>query len=298
VQGFAEEKLGLANLRVLDAELRLEGVARELWMNYIYTPAQQLMRGRLDDCLKRLVRIKNVIDDARGTTLDPAEIAKWQKRVRDAYLKKDNAQISEIWSEDQWLRQLVGEPDDEPANPRLVPKKILSDMVLRALSEPMQLKCDYLLALRWHELAERLQVQAGRGAAGNAGRVAKAKQDAKAAWTNANSRWSGYEHDNPLSAETVRARMETARKYMQANKPLAVGLLEYQDRVVREGVAARLTRARALEALGQNDVAGAALKRLENELAALESQKLADFSPAGSLFWLRYSASLKQVEQN
>jgi hypothetical protein len=292
LQGFAEQKPAKATPIGLDAEKQLEGLAGQIWINYIYTPSQELLRGRLDDCTKRLIRIQKVVDDVRGNNPDPGEIAKWRKKVRDAYVERDTVKIAAIWNEDQWLRQLVAEPDEEPANPKLSPKMLLSDIVLGAVNEPMHLKCSYLLALRWQELAERLQMQATHTAGGAAARTVKVQQNARAAWSNANSWWSGYGHDNPLTLNSVRARLAAVKKQMKGNpQSMAGGLLEYYDRLVREAAAARLMQAGALEAMHERDAAIAMLKSLVTELTALEKEMAME-----NLFWLKYSACMKLAE--
>ena len=326
LQGFADLKLARPDLRVSDAEQRLEALTQQLWLSYIFTPSQELLRGRLEDCVKRMVRIQKVVDDVRGNAIEEAEVAKWRQRVRDAYAKNDGATINQIWSEDQWLRQLVSEPDDEPANPRQTPKKLLSDLVLGAVSEPFHLQCEYLLALRWHELAERLQVQTTLKAASNAERSTKAKQDARSAWTNANSWWSGFGHDNPLSVDAWQARMAAVKTHLKSNRhPSPAGLLDYDAKLLREAAAARLLRVEALEALGEQDAAQIILKQLVADLTALEKAVAldrprwqpfinaaagplrdtlaaslngvtADFAPNGSLYWMRYTAILKMAK--
>jgi hypothetical protein len=287
VQGFANQKPSKADPIGLDAEQQLELLAGQLWMNYVYTPSQELVRGRLDDCTKRLVRIQKVVNDVRGNNPDPADVVGWRKKVREAYVERDPDKIATIWGEDQWLRQLVVEPDAEPANPRLAPKKVLSEIVLGAVSEPIHLRCGYLLALRWQELGERTQVQANHLEGIAANRAAKVLQDVRGAWSNANSWWSGYEHSNPLAVKK-RAKGSTP--------PVASGLLEYQDRNLREAAAAKLMHVHALLSLNEKDTAVSMLRKLIAELSAVEKELTPDRQRAStleSLSWIKFTACLE-----
>jgi hypothetical protein len=343
LQGFADEKLSKADLPVADAEQKLGWLAQQVWMNYIDFPRQELLRGRLDDGIKRLVRIQKVLDDSRTANLDETQIAKWRQRVMEAYRDENAAKIAEIWGEDQWLLQLVNEPEQEPGSRQLVAepgdagaksrstsKKLLSEIVFGALYEPLHAKCTYLIARRWQEISDRLQAQLRQPGFEAGARGDKARQEVNKALTNADAWWASYEQDNPLTVEALRTRLAIVKKNINGNRyPLAVGLLEYHGEMFREGASGRLQHARVLEQLGQPVRAKAMLKKLSDDLEALANEAarerplwtqfintasakagispvvmrqsvdnaLVDLGPTGSLFWPRYTASLKAAEK-
>jgi hypothetical protein len=322
LQGFANEKLAHADLPITAAEQRLAYLASQIWINFIQAPTQDLVRGRLDDCIKRLVRIQRIVDEVKAKNIEASAIADWRKKVRAAYLEKDRdpAKVEEVWTEDQWLLQLVSNPDEDLGNPRQIPRKLLSDLVLSALSEPLQPKCAYLLALRWQEKAERLEVRAAALAGSNTSIAAKARQDVRDAWNNAGLWWSAYEREDPLSPDNFQGRLAIVKGHINGNRfPQALGLVEYQGRIVREAAAARLLHVRMLEQTAKAEVAAAMLKDLVAELTDLDlyatqnrplwdpflriipapvhdSMQAAvngfafDFTPSGSLYWLRQAA--------
>jgi hypothetical protein len=329
--GYAEEKLSYADLPGREAQDKLQDLANRLWVNYILEPQQQLLRGRLDDCTKRLVRIQKALDEVKSENLNEAlmeeRIAKWRKDVQDAYVGQDAGKINQIWHEDQWLVQLANSPDEELANTKQMPRRLLSYIVLRALSEPLQRQSDFLLALRWQEKAERLKVQYDVAVANNANDAdrARAKQEMKDAWNSARACWNRYGHENPLTAETVAGRLQVVKDQLKAGRhALAAGLLDYYVWLVRQAASARLLHARAMEQSQSREPAAAMLKNLATELAALEKMldvdnlrglliektpremrdgirgiiapTFADLGPHGSLFWLRYTAELRGAQ--
>ncbi len=286
------------------------------------------MRGRLDACTKRLVRIQRVLDTVAARGIDTAAIARWRDAVKSAYGNGDQAKINEIWTADQWLFQLINNPDEDVENPKapagladpdakVASKRLLSDMVLRAVLEPMHAKCDYLLALRWQEKAERLDEKAF-------------KKERLEAFSNADYWWTKYVTGSPLTAETVRERFDTAKAQVQVNRPnwraMAVGLLDFHGKTIREAATARVLDARALLQTGKRQEAIHVLKQLVADAANLEEDArrqrqewtplinslpigpdketlraavdsaFADLGPGGSLFWLKGHASLKLAE--
>src|SRR5205814_10536860 len=140
-------------LDIQAAQEQLQVLCIQLWQNYAVVPTQQLLRGRLDDCTKRLVRIQSALKDLEGQNPEEMQdqIATWIKRAKQAYGSGDAGKVAELWSEDQALVHMLNVPDDDPANAKQTPRRILSYIVLRAIAKPMQMECDYLLALRWQE---------------------------------------------------------------------------------------------------------------------------------------------------
>ena len=275
-KGFADEGLGIADLRVARAEEILNLMGQQLWGDYSFAPAQDLTRGRLDACRKRLARISAILDGVAGRAVNSSAIAKWRERVREAYGSNDDYKIAEIWSEDQWLSQLLSNPDEDVAGARARPgaggdnlpadadskgfaKKILSEIVLRAVLEPVHARCDYLLALQWQEKAERLDEQAF-------------KKERLSAFDNADYWWVKYVAGNPLTVESVRERFGAVKAQIQGNRrQMAVGLLEYHGKTLREIATARVLHARTLLLKGKRENAAVVLQQLVNDLTNLDA---------------------------
>src|SRR5205823_5273674 len=86
VQGLEEEGLSPARLDIQAAQEQLQVLCIQLWQNYAVVPTQQLLRGRLDDCTKRLVRIQSALKDLEGQNPEEMQdqIATWIKRAKQA----------------------------------------------------------------------------------------------------------------------------------------------------------------------------------------------------------------------
>jgi len=327
VQGLEEEGLSAARLESQPAREQLLSMSMQLWQNYAVVPTQQLLRGRLDDCTKRLVRIQSALKDLEGQ--DPVKMNQdttaWVQRAKQVYARGDAAKIAELWGEDQALMQMIVAPDEEPRNAKDAPKGILSYIVLRAVAKPMQMECDYLLALRWQEKAERLQVQLQLQQGGGANGLRTATRDA---WISAQTFWSNYGHRNSLAVNKFLENVKSVRQQATPAPLLAAMTLDYYAWMLREAAAVKLLQARARERHGQRDGAKEILENVVTELTMLEgdlkqSSELAelrpilvdsappaqretvrktfdevsaDLGPTGSLFWLRYSALLRLAQ--
>jgi hypothetical protein len=309
-RGFAEEKVSFRGF-IDDAQERLLQLADQVWLAYAYEPALLLIRGRLEDSPKRVVRMEVAL-----RPIDPvvpeeiaAQIAMWRESVREAYVHNRGR---EIWDKDPWLSQLIKSPDEELANPQQVPKTPLSYVVLRGILEPMQWKVNYLLGGRWQEKAERLEIHRvlqGHG-----------PTEARDAWNNAEKFWDLYGQENKLRAADVQARLQTVLSYTAGGtKDLkkAATVLDYHMAMFREAAAARLLRARALIGAGKRDQAATVFHSLANDLDALRNTvkqtlpkstdeplrsavtaALADVDVDGSLYWMQYSAVLARPLAN
>ena len=294
LQGYADLGLSHSDLNSAEAQQQLGRMAEVLWRNYVRQPGEQLLRGRLEDGTRRIVRIQRVQDEAARPK--PAVVAKWRKQTLTAYNAnpRDPAMIAAIWDEDYWLGHLLTAPDDDPSSPKQVPKGLLSEMVLAATAEPLRQQCAFLLALRWHEKAERLRAQAAQmvAAKATAAEIDSAKVAALDAWASAAQCWGAYSHENPLTAEHLRTRMDgLAQRAKQGEAPWATSLRQHLGWLVRQGAAGRLLQAQALEQSGKKPAAAATLNRLISDLNALESEPNLDIGP--DLYWMRYGATLR-----
>jgi hypothetical protein len=323
LEGFAEEKLLLTERpTVFD---QMQRFASQMWVNYIIEPRRELIRGRLDDCTKRLMRIQNFVKELDAEELDEGMMDR-MKKWRDRVVAADPAKLNEILAEDQWLLQVVNRPDEELSNPKQVPKRILSYIILRALSKPLQVETDYLLALRWQEKAERLQVQYELIAGGNAtdAERSKAREKVLQAWGPAVSYWQSNARAGMLSAEAWQAALQAANDMAKLGwHQFGAEQMEYHVELIRQAAAAQLLRARALEKTNAKEAVGV-LQKLQADLTALEKQANwvqlraelqsparpdhrdairktlgqmeADFGPGGSLAWFRHAAAVRQAQ--
>jgi hypothetical protein len=306
LQAFADAKIPLTELPP-DAQQKFMGLAGSVWQDYLVVPASELIRGRLDDCTRQIVRMQKAAEEA-ADTFNPASFAKWRDKVRKIYLTEDPIQITQLWDEDLWLSQFLRATDEEPggvkdnrpgqpeelASPKAVRKGIVSSTLLAALSAPARRQCNYLLALRWQEKAERMQARANSIMAGkaNAAGKAAANQDALDAWNNAAVCWAAYANDNPLTVATLRGHTKTVEAYAKAGRvPLANALGRHYAWLIRQGASGRVMQAHALEKSGRPDAARTALQKLATELEALDKEL--KLGKAAGLFWPRYTALLE-----
>jgi hypothetical protein len=312
-KGFADQGLGNAEFPIAEAQDILRSLSRSVWWEFNFIPSQDLMHGRLEACKKRLVRIQKVLDEVIAKGPDSAGVAAWKKRLLSAYQdrSRDPAQVVQIWNEDRWLGEFLNNPDEDLPNPKLASKKTVSDVVLRAVSEPMKPKSDYLLALRWQEKAERLH-------------VSLPLEERLQVWSNAEYWWAIFSSNNPLSVDSLQKRLDVVKDHVKSNRTyLAAGLLEYYGKAFREEAMAGLLQARALLQCGKKDAAKDLLKKIVANLSELEQEAgrqrqqwqqtlkevaapqdrdplraaldglLADFGPDGSMVWQRANASLQ-----
>src|SRR5262249_31754492 len=154
--------------------------------------------------------------------------SKWVKRVHTAYVNLGRAQagqgvdlrtaereIQNLWSEDQYLIGLAYVKDE--ADLKDVPKRMLTPLLLQALSEPLGGDSAYLLALSLHEKAEQAQARLAR-------RKGKAGGEVADTWVNAVGRWPQYLERSPLPPAVLTTRL--ARAVSVEETTLALGFLE------------------------------------------------------------------------
>jgi hypothetical protein len=316
--GYVELKVSPADLPIQDAQDRLGGMALQLWTHFAETPLQQIVRGRLDDFTKRLVYMQNKLDG--GKQPDPEKIEKWKERCKAVYKNGNQNKILEFWVEDEWLNAMLAKPDDEIGNRNPLPRTLLSYIVLGGLAEPLRSEVDYLLALRWHEKAERLQVKI-RQLKGAGVQTGKADDDLNAAWATTMDSWDTYGHAEIFTPDSLKERAGAVEKLSEVSKSKQLGadLLGYQGALFRQAASARLQFAQALVQNDNKPQARVALEKLVADLSAFlaknkeewekprgllvngagaelltQVEKIyADLGPQGSLAWIRYSAKLQ-----
>jgi hypothetical protein len=315
LQGFAELKLSPMNLPYQNAQEQLMGRARQIWVNYAQWPAQQLLRGRLEDCARRLRRIDDALDNIEP--MNDQTIAAWREKVIALYKQQSEKDQAEFWNRDQWLAQFLDNPDEE--SPKQLTKSLLSSIIVRAVSSPMQFESARAKALKWHEEADRSTAKAL--AAG------RADSSDMSAWMNAGIFWGQVVADKevPLSAEVVKDNYQIINDYAKSSRNLAALLafsaLDYSEGLLRKSAVARLQLATALEQTGKKEAAANILGELRDKLATVQKSAeiasirqqvkslplqtlpadirakidwiFADVAPSGTLYWLRYSAAVR-----
>jgi hypothetical protein len=321
MHGYVELKVSPVDLPIQDAQDRLGGMALQLWSHFAETPHQQIVRGRLDDFTKRLVYMQNKLDGTKEP--DPQtekQIEKWKERVKAVHKNGNPNRILELWVEDQWLNAMLANPDEEIGNRNPLPRTLLSYIVLRALVEPLHSEVDYLLALRWHDKAERLQVKIRQLKVAGA-QPGKADDDLKEAWATTMDSWDTYGHAEIFTPDALKERAAAVEKLSDVSKSKQLGadLLGYQADLFRQAAAARLQFAQSLVHNDKKAEARVVLEKLVVDLNAflsknkeewekprgmlvngasteLQSQVekiYADLGPQGSFVWIRYSAKLQ-----
>src|SRR5262249_41400434 len=145
----------------------VKGYVDELYKQYVQVPHGYLVRGRHDEAIKRLMRIRDELEHqggAEGKAWDEQR-RQWSERVRDAYVtlsraqatpgmdvRKAERQVQNLWSDDKYLQGLALVVDEVEL--KEYPKKFLTPLILQAVTEPLGGEASYLLALSLHEKAE------------------------------------------------------------------------------------------------------------------------------------------------
>jgi hypothetical protein len=324
LQAFLEDKS--LPLEVPSAANQIQGIVQQVWQKYALEPAQQLLRGRLDN-VRRLVRAQTLVNEVEAFLVLPggmaAEVEQWKKMVLE---RARQGRHQEVFAEDPWLAQVVGDPDDNQAVKGFGPKT-LSYVVLRAVYKPLQYQTDYLLVQRWREKAERLQVQLQLLAGGSAGDAERARlrDKAKEAWQAAVSYGEAPGLAAALTPATWKTALDAAAGLAPTSSaPLSVDLVEFQVQWIRKAAAVRLQQAAALERSGKRGQAASVLEKLQSDVDLLEKRVTrdnlrativqpaaptlreelgkgidrlaADCGPRGSLWWMRYAAAVRHKQ--
>jgi hypothetical protein len=294
-------------------ENQLRYLVDRLFRKYIRRPQDDLARGRLEGASKWLVKILTVLDDPLLTQLDDARFqakaVEWRERAKQAFLnrKKPGGEkaFDDVWTEDQYLLQLVATGDEE-VDLKKLQRGTLSTIVLRAAREPLRREATYLQALRWQEKAEQLQARREQLDATKGVKEAtrnKVAADAAHAWENAQHNWGIHTHELPFRVSTLKARLRTIAALRREGDDVLFWALQQQTlHDLRRSLTARLWHARALVEEGKTPAAVAALRELVRqaegieaveELQPLRKAKTGDLAPAGTVFWLRYRAEFE-----
>jgi hypothetical protein len=324
-EGFKEMKLD----EDLPIALKpLQELVIQLFHLYIWTPQQQILRGRFEDASRRLVHLEKVLreyEDARPDEAAFAErLSQWRGRVKAAFQEageKDKRSREAMWDEDpryDVLFQTLRSPEEPEVERQKLRKGTLGFIVFRAAGDTLRKEILYLQALRWQEKAERAQARLGRAAPGKGpADGTKARQAVEDAWTNALAGWDQYLGVNPVTPALIAGRVLDARGLPQLSDKETV--LDQLFRDVRRTLAARTMHARALQAAGKDRQAAEALTALLREadavLTSKELQRLrgdtlqrvsdargqdlmdtllfGDLRPRGSVHWIAYQARLE-----
>jgi hypothetical protein len=260
-------------LQPLVARVQLQSLAANLYVKYAVTPHDYLLRGRLDETTRRLVRGLAILDEFNEAHLPEAEflreVARWrEQRVKPAYLDGTQKALDALWSEDQHLLALIAPTADEGERQKLS-KKVLTFIIVRSVAAPLRRDASYLLALCWQEKAERLQAQRERHRPGGK-EDARATQRALDAWLNVQGWWQKYADHYPFNRATVKKRLAgVANLWRSGAFILAVGLWEQEIHDWRAGFHARLLQADGLEKSGMTAAARTLLQGLAVDLGAL-----------------------------
>jgi hypothetical protein len=328
LEGFKEMKLH----EDLPIALKpLQELVIQLVHQYIWTPQQQIVRGRFEDALRRLVRLEKVLQAYEDARPDEAvfaqQLAQWRGRVKTAFqeaTEKERKAREAMWDEDpryDLLFQTLRTTEEPEIERQKLRKGTLGFIIFRAARETLLKEILYLQALCWQEKAERLQarlghVAPGKGPAGGAkGRLALAD-----AWNNAKQSWTQYKDANPVTPALITGRvLEAVTVRRTSNEESARGVLVQLVRELRRSLSAQALHARALRLSGDDRKAATALRGLlseakvvttSKELLAvrdeimrglgnprarelIETEVFGDLRPAGSLHWIAYQARLE-----
>ncbi len=185
----------------------------------------------------------------------------------------DPGKAAEAWNDDQWLWRFVRNPDENLAEDRRLEKGVLSQVILGAVARSAEPQSDRLLALRWHEAAERLGWQ-NKQLPGGPGKPERDR--VKQAWSNAQTYWSNYGQRNSASLGGLPGKLAGLPKLAQTSAAPAEALLASYAWLAKQSAAAQLLQAEALSHAGQKLQAEAALNKL---LADVDGLKAVDWGP-------------------
>jgi hypothetical protein len=220
------------------------------------SPRDNLLRGRLDDATSKLVealeQVRYQKDLAQSEPELPRKITQWFEDVVAAQanlqraqrqnppverdLEEANQKMLALWS--GGVNPLQEEADarngGKTARRTLGRLPVWLVFILERTALPLDADATYLLALCKHEKAEKAQAKFERLGSKKGTREEK---EAQAAWKTADSLWSTYLENHPADPASA---------------------------------AARLWRARALEALGEREAAIGLLQNLSGSAGPLE----------------------------
>jgi hypothetical protein len=296
--------------------------AMELFTLFALQPKEFFLHGQLPDTLKRVDRMRNVLDSEEAARPLEDEDFKnmlndWRARLSAAYVSflvrndpAGKAKVEALWVEDQYLLNLVSVDSEFPL--QKFEKKFLTVLLLSACREPLGQEVNYLVASCRHEKAA--QLQAGLQAWSAAGKdAAKIQEDAEPAWKNARSEWSRYVERYQLTPATFRTRWATiVQNWDRLDRETAVSLIEQLHRDLHISLQARLRLAEAQQHLKASN---SSLPSLLSDLEALQASNVAkemnecvdkarptpplanrlellarDWGPQGNLRWLTEAA--------
>jgi hypothetical protein len=304
-----------------------------LFEHYLVEPRDRITRGRLDDILKPLDRMRTALDAIQAASLKEGEfeqkLAQWKQRVRSLYLEAGQGQaqaqteLNRVWSEDQFLLFLLMPGNEDQELPRHLQPGILSFLVLKAANQPVRERQNYLLAQYWREKAERFEQQVRELQTAHRKPSKDLRQQASNAWGNAVD-WSGsYIAAAPLTPGAIESQLQHLQRRWQVAS-LDIQALEQFFRQLHLSAAMQLLHAEALEQSGQSRQAQQSRQQLQQNLQTLLAseelqQQLKDFQkrteqldgalrsaleqrveqfrgtlqPGGSLHWMACTAALQ-----
>jgi hypothetical protein len=326
LDGFKEMKLD----EELPIALKpLQELVIQLIHMYIWTPQQQILRGRFDDASKRLVRLERVLEEYDTARPDGAafaeQLAQWRGRVRTAFQGGKEKQAREaMWDEDpryDLLALTLRSPEEPEVERQKLRKGTVGFIIFRAAGDTFRKEIPYLQALLWQEKAERLQARLGRLASGKGpAKGTKSRLALEDAWRNTEASWGQYEDANKVTPAVITGRVLDAVSTSRArDDESARSMLAQLVRELRRSLTAQVLHARALRASGKDRKADAVLQGLLTEAKAVaaskelqavreemmrrvgspkarelvETELFGDLLPSGSLHWIAYRARLE-----
>lgn len=256
----------------------------DLFQRYALAPRDFLIRGQPEQAVKRLDRMRTVLDDLDFASVDEKEfqrrIADWRERLNHAHLavtRKENGaqnQFNAMLYEDQFLFNLTQE-SEEGGQGKFV-KKMPTFIVGTAVREPLGQAVLYLLAMCWQERAERREAYAASLKSGHSERDKERKvalKEARAAWFNTQKSWGRFLERHGLTPPRQDVRVgQILERFDAGDFVNGVHLWQqlFEDYYIT--FHARLLLAHAQDHTGQAKQARATLQKLADDLAAVENK--------------------------
>jgi hypothetical protein len=272
-------------LQLPDPQRRLWELTNQMYTQYAVQPHDELTRGHLDQELTRpLIRIVRVLKAfhqllAARTREEKEEMIKdWAANVSNMNMaaaqkaRGAEAQYAKLWSEDQFLAQLLSSGTEEVDLRPDLKKTALTYIILEALDELLTDESHYLLARSWQEKAFRAQYRVAilrlEGKSVPESKLKEAAQN----WPRTEDWARRFLQAHALAPEAIHDRLDNLARELP-NHPLGLVLQEnlWEEffKNLHRAVALRLHQADGLALAGKTEEAAQKWQSLKGDLEKL-----------------------------
>jgi hypothetical protein len=185
-----------------------------------WSPREKIQRGRHIEATKELMELKDRFRQAfsnRGKGSVESEVTNWSKEITGIYEQLSKAKVSEQAS---LQVPLLNKQIDEFWKKTLKTQDIIMTDIL---ATPGAAEATYLIALSFHERAEKAQVEVNRFESTDPNMAAAAKARVTSDWKTAADWWNRYEEFRTLQGEIFPGREIETKILAERAQRLATG---------------------------------------------------------------------------